>query len=197
MINANQKGFAVVETLLIVAILAIIGGTGYFVWHAKQNTESSLNNTTNSQQAISKQTKKAPTNSSSSPTTQIKYLVINEWGVKFPYAGDDTLSYKIEQTPDAASIISANLAKAFPGCDAYGAGNIGRGHANDSVDESGQTLGQQYQANPASIGKVGDYYYSFGHNQAACASTITDAAAKAQSAANDFVKAIVPKAQAE
>lgn len=42
MTRFNQKGFALVETLLILIILAMIGGTGYYVWHSKQETNKSL-----------------------------------------------------------------------------------------------------------------------------------------------------------
>jgi hypothetical protein len=195
--QSAQNGFAVLEALLIVVILAIIGGTGYFVWHAKQNTDKSLSDTANSQPAISKPSKQTSDGSADTTKGSVKYLVIKEWGVKFPYPGDDTLSYKIDVSPDSATIISANLAKQYPGCDQYGAGNLGRGHANDSVDEGDQTLGQLYQSDPSLIGKVGDYYYAFGHDQAACANNPTDASARDQNNANDLVKAIVSKAQAD
>jgi type II secretory pathway pseudopilin PulG len=39
-----QKGFAVLESLLVLIIIAIIGGTGYFVWHSKAQTDMNLDN---------------------------------------------------------------------------------------------------------------------------------------------------------
>lgn len=39
---AKQSGFAVVETLLVVVLLGIIGFTGWYVWHTKQLTDSTL-----------------------------------------------------------------------------------------------------------------------------------------------------------
>lgn len=39
----GQSGFATIEAVLILVILAMVAGTGYFVWHAKQNTNASLN----------------------------------------------------------------------------------------------------------------------------------------------------------
>jgi hypothetical protein len=50
----NQSGFSIIEAVLLLVILAIIGGTGYFVWHTKQNTDKSLTNTAKSAPAISK-----------------------------------------------------------------------------------------------------------------------------------------------
>jgi hypothetical protein len=40
--NKTQKGFAVVESLLIFVVIAIIVGTGYYVWHSKDQTDNSL-----------------------------------------------------------------------------------------------------------------------------------------------------------
>lgn len=41
MSRKSQNGFALV-VLLIIVILAIIGGTGYFVWHSQQATDKAL-----------------------------------------------------------------------------------------------------------------------------------------------------------
>ncbi len=43
-----QAGFAVLETILIVGILGVLSGTGYFVWHAKQTADKSLDAATQS-----------------------------------------------------------------------------------------------------------------------------------------------------
>lgn len=39
--STNQKGFTVIEALLIMVIVAIIGGTGYYVYHS--NTQANKN----------------------------------------------------------------------------------------------------------------------------------------------------------
>lgn len=41
----KQSGFAVLEALLIVIVLALIGGTGYYVWHSRQSTDTVLQGT--------------------------------------------------------------------------------------------------------------------------------------------------------
>lgn len=38
----NQKGFSLIEALLILVIVGILGGTGWYVWHAKQDTDETL-----------------------------------------------------------------------------------------------------------------------------------------------------------
>ncbi|HEX5448016.1 MAG TPA: hypothetical protein VFW90_02330 [Candidatus Saccharimonadales bacterium] len=44
----SQKGFAALEGLLILIIIAIIGGTGYYVWHSKNQIDSVYSSTANS-----------------------------------------------------------------------------------------------------------------------------------------------------
>jgi hypothetical protein len=44
----EQKGFAALEGLLILVIIAIIGGTGWYVMKAKDNTDKTLSQTANS-----------------------------------------------------------------------------------------------------------------------------------------------------
>jgi hypothetical protein len=39
----NQKGFSAIEGLLILVIVAIIGGVGLYIYHANQKTNSTLN----------------------------------------------------------------------------------------------------------------------------------------------------------
>jgi len=42
-IKKDERGFSPVETVLVIVIVAIIGLVGWFVYHAKQNTDKSLN----------------------------------------------------------------------------------------------------------------------------------------------------------
>jgi predicted negative regulator of RcsB-dependent stress response len=46
--NKNQKGFGVVEGLLILVIVGILGFTGWYVWHSKQATYKTYSNAANS-----------------------------------------------------------------------------------------------------------------------------------------------------
>jgi hypothetical protein len=38
----DQQGFAVIEALLILLVVAIIGGTGFYVWHANKNSSDTF-----------------------------------------------------------------------------------------------------------------------------------------------------------
>lgn len=39
----NQKGFGAVETILVLVIVGLIGGVGWYVWDAKKESDKSLN----------------------------------------------------------------------------------------------------------------------------------------------------------
>lgn len=52
MANSKQSGFAIIETTLILFVLCMLGFTGWFIWHAKQNADKSLNAATNSDLGI-------------------------------------------------------------------------------------------------------------------------------------------------
>lgn len=86
----NQKGFSAVEGLLILIIVAIVGGTGYFVVNAQKKTNTNLDNAAQSSQSVAKRSK-------SSPTASQKYLEIKEWGVKIPLSSADSgVYYKLD-----------------------------------------------------------------------------------------------------
>jgi len=120
-----------------------------------------------------------------------KELIIKEWGVKVAYTSVDTFSSKVIAPGNIADIVSNNLAKQY-GCTVFGAGILNRelGIARNGMDNSGETIAQSYAKSPTLFTKVGNYYYRFVHDQAACSKTIT---VTAQNQANDFVKALVPK----
>lgn len=41
--NINQKGFAALEAILVIVILAIVGGTAYYVYHANNKSTDTQN----------------------------------------------------------------------------------------------------------------------------------------------------------
>jgi len=74
----NQKGFSGVEALLIVVIVAIIGGVGYYVYQSQQETKKSQDNANKSSQEIEAEKKTEP-----APAVAKKdYFEIKELGVK-------------------------------------------------------------------------------------------------------------------
>jgi type II secretory pathway pseudopilin PulG len=58
----NQKGFSHVETLLLLVIVGIIAGVGWYVWNANSQTNKNLDSAVNSASNSADATKKAQEN---------------------------------------------------------------------------------------------------------------------------------------
>lgn len=182
----NQTGFAPLEALLILVIVGVVGGIGWYAIHTKHQTDKILSQA----DQISKSTpvKSTAVDKNTSP---LKYLVIKEWGVRIPYSGSDTYTYIYDaNTPTIIDVISKNLSDKF-GCTEFGAGEIGKATGSDpsAPDENSEPVAQYDKENPGRFVHIGNYYYSFVHDQAACSGSVT---LGAQNAANstmaEFVK---------
>lgn len=188
----SQYGFSVIEGLLIIIALTLVVFVGYYVWHTQKQTDKTLNTAAQTSQNTTAQSKNVKPNKNSNQ----KFLVIKEWNVRIPYDGDDTFSYKYEPSgngtkdSDAIEVISQNLASKY-GCTGFGAGIIYRaiGSYVDPTDPTSPTTAQLAAQSPNDWKHVGDYYYRFTHDQAACSDTVT---VDAQNQANASVKALIP-----
>ncbi|HZL07568.1 MAG TPA: hypothetical protein VFC50_00030 [Candidatus Dormibacteraeota bacterium] len=67
----DERGFSPIETILVIVIVAVIGFVGWFVYHAKQTTDKSLNaaNTTSNNAGPKFTTKKQAAASSNTGDT--------------------------------------------------------------------------------------------------------------------------------
>jgi len=188
----NQKGFTAVEGLLIAIIVLMIGFIGYYVYHSQQQA----NKTLNSAQAEGVSTSAAKkTSTSGNASSATRYFTISQWGVRAPYSGTDSFTFSYSAGGGtSALVISSNLAKTY-GCTTFGAGQIAKSSADDPANDPANpsaTVGEDITSNPSMYTKVGSYYYSFAHDNAACSDSVT---VDAQNAANDTVKALVAKLQ--
>lgn len=158
--QSRQAGFTVVEVLLVLVFLAIIGFTGYYVWHAQKNTDKTLSDTGNSQTA--KSTKGKSTTTSNNATV---YMDIKEWGVKMPLTGDiKDAYYSMPSGSDFVTLSVESLKSTTCAADKISLGGIERFTADTKDGESGATMLSEH---PDAV-KVGMYYYTFEHTQAAC-----------------------------
>lgn len=177
----KENGFSAVEGLLIVIIIAMIAGVGYYVWHANKtanDTLSSANQVAQNSPAV-KGTKKS---TSTAPSSNNSYFVVNEWGVRAPYSGSLHLSYTFKHdtgTVTYVALSSSELNAEGSTCASdptYG-GTIERYLSTDKMlDSSGQPLSQtaaQYAAtaNKSTYAYVGNYYYFYTKPQSVCGSS--------------------------
>jgi hypothetical protein len=186
----NQRGFSVVEALLVIIVLLLIGFIGYYVWHSQHQANKTYSSAGKTAQSSPK--KAAIDNSG--------MVVLKEWGVEAPYNGTLSLSYAIGEGTDAtsASFSSSQLTSASPDCIGRG-GAVARYSGSDDASNlggNGQTVAQYASsADKSTYAHVGDYYYFFVHDQGACGDDPTTTSSLQQQT-NDAVKALVPKLKA-
>jgi type II secretory pathway pseudopilin PulG len=90
----TQRGFSAVEALLLVIIIGMLVGVGWYVWHSQKQVDKTYSQTANS--SVSPKSKKS-TNSAALDSNS-NYFVIKEWGVKLPVTdSSDKYYYKIDK----------------------------------------------------------------------------------------------------
>jgi len=152
-IRTNSQGFSAVEALLILVIISLVGFVGWFVYHSQKSVDKTYSNaandsaqkvtaiktfadckkaagskilTTYPEQCVSKFGKTfTDTTQTTNQQTSQKYLIITEWGVRFPFNSSDTLTYHFTGNDKGTiEVVSAQLAAKYPGCEKFGAGMI-------------------------------------------------------------------------
>ena len=98
--NKTQKGFAALEAILIIVILVIIGGTGYYVWHSKQQTDKTLSQAEKTSQITPRITAKKASNTSTSTSSSksASYVNLTEWGIKIKIRDADKVVFTIDDS---------------------------------------------------------------------------------------------------
>lgn len=207
--NLNQKG-SVHVILVTCLVIALLFALGWIFWRNFVYKEPVK---TNSQLLVVKP--KTTSSTDSTPTSTTKYLTVKEWGVQFPYQGDDTLTYNgyssYGGSSSSISIISAKLAKEYDGnCATTGSGGIMRGVGTDTVrtgifGSAGgasniPTFAEFYNRQNTSdsyhqgyyIGKSGNYYYAPVTPQNTC--TSSDGNSFPTTSENDAIQTLIQSA---
>jgi hypothetical protein len=170
----DQKGFGVLEGVLIVVIVGFLGFVGWYVWHSKKSTDKTYNAPIST----------VPTNKTfASPKEQA--LIVTEWGVKVPTSSaSNGLSYSLSNlnavTNAKGSFRTKQLDALWPSCITNSV-IILRGQASDtypSIGTSQVTFKEQYDSLQSSTDidwthtvkpkKIGDYYYIQSQPGAVC-----------------------------
>jgi len=184
----NQKGFAALEALLIVVIVAIIAGTGYYIYHANKNTSSTYN-------AASKSAASNPTSQAnggkggkSGPDTgpaKTEAFLIYQWKIDAviptPPEQAALIQYKITSNGQQtyANFTTQELIDLDKQCTADNApaGTVFQAKGTDPFYNSdGTTSGQTVQQAIASgqytpYKQVGNYYYWYQPSPTPCDTT--------------------------
>lgn len=177
----KQKGFTLIEGLLIVLIMLVIGFGGWYVYSQSQDNDTY----TSSSSVDSGSNNAAEKNSSGSPSdlsqeqvnnTAQKILKIPEFGIKVTYQlQDDELTYAPQEGSEKWVTLSSRVLEDLsPVTEQYkcqasemGTGVVGYFTDPNQPIEEGQskTIIEQY---PDAL-KVGDRYYYLQHNyQTSC-----------------------------
>jgi hypothetical protein len=164
--STSHHGFVLIEGILILIVLSIVGFTGWFIIHSRQEANVSY---TAAQKSASDT---IITKSKSKPATKVasgqKYLSVKEFGVRLQLTENtQSLYYFINpENPDYAYLSLKTVSDIAPNCaaDKFSMGVISR-----------QTPAQRQEAidNPSdtnSVGtiRIGDYYYGYEGSHADC-----------------------------
>ncbi len=80
----NNKGFGAIESILIVVIIAAIGGAGYYVYNSQKKTNAALDNASKAQSDPQKSEKKEKVETKVvEKNEESGFFEIKELGVKF------------------------------------------------------------------------------------------------------------------
>jgi len=124
----KNYGFTIVETILILVIVGILGGTGWYVWNASSKT----NNTYDTANQVASSSNKYPKSQATTPSTQKtdpyagwKTYSSKTYGFGLKYPGDNTWSFSLNETADSPARNAGNLVDAASV--SYGSGSINAG----------------------------------------------------------------------
>jgi hypothetical protein len=190
--SINQKGFAALEALLVLVIAAIVGGTGYYIYHAN-------NKATDSQNAAQTDANSATPHTKDTKKTSVPYTTITEWNVRSPYSGTLKLQYTISADGKQANFTSSQLLAIDAACTADFGGSINRYAPTDdaSADSAGKQTAKDRaaKADKSTYAYIDGYYYFFAHSQSGCGAD-PEKTLDLQQQTNNAVKTLVPKLQA-
>jgi hypothetical protein len=164
-VNNPQKGFAHVVGLVLVLLVAVVGGTGYFVWQSVQKADKNS-------AAASQSKNNSTTNKTPQPTQNVssqKYFKIKEWGVEAPYSGALNLQYRPGSDGSYIIFSSKELIATDPACKTAAIINRAKptkdmGFGMTAAEEAAYLDNKGFKDHSF----VGGYYYFASHGQAAC-----------------------------
>lgn len=181
MIRLNNEGFGVIEALLLLIIVGIIGGTGFYVYNANKSTSNGNENT------IVKQDSK-PEEPKTTKDPNEDYLVIKEWGVKIPLTNLlKSARYEMHNKDGYAQLLVD-----IDGDSAKNCSNEASIVRIDKYSPNAENFRERTSDLDENASKIGNVYYRIEPSQAACSDNeaIQDQATKIRSDWTDQAKLI-------
>ncbi|GLZ30806.1 hypothetical protein Lesp02_29950 [Lentzea sp. NBRC 105346] len=174
----SQKGFGAIGVVAIILVIAVVAFAGWYVWNKSKKDDTKPTGQTAQNQDQPKPDEQKPAD----PTEGGKYLVISEWGVRFPLPesqrGD--VKYGIETyKSDGAQAAWFEVGKIAnlpdSNCKLHAAGVNSTGQSGGI----GVVLSRESQPLPAdeagvynsTVPHVGDYWYYVGRSRGSCSPT--------------------------
>ena len=173
----NQKGFTVIEVLLLLLVISVIGFGGYYVLNSQHNNRNNTK-TTPSLTSDVKSTK-SPASQNNTPSTPTQnYFTIKEWGVRAPYNGSLKLEYKLIPVDQGQAPYINLSSKELDNSSTYCASHNGYGGViskykpSDKFHTEAGDTGETATQAAAKLDKnkyrfLGDYYF-YDQAQAVC-----------------------------
>jgi Tfp pilus assembly protein PilV len=190
----NQKGFSLIEGLLVIIAITLIAFVGYYVWHTQQQSEDDT------------QVSVTSTKTTVAKNDTTKYWQISEWKVQAPESKKLTLTYSFPSANDRSyiGVSSAQLTAKDSQCtpNAMSAGAIERYKPTDNVTmtdrdpDSSDPTATQFAAklSKSEYAYTGGYYYFYRNAQGLCGSN--DPNGDLQGETQVEVKALLPNLKA-
>jgi hypothetical protein len=164
----NEKGFNVIEGMLIFVIVAILAGTGWYVWDSNKKTNTLLNSADKNSSSIVKQPSQNQISTDAKKTTQ--YLDIKEWKIKLPLSNQISDAYYVMSTSSQGSEqpdtiwLGVKSIDSVMECSAANANNGGSplaGLVKVSTTQADPVSGEGYQKKYPDGTTINNFYYGY------------------------------------
>lgn len=181
----RSAGFGVVGVVVIVLAVLAIGLIGWRVYDANQKPEA------NTSAPTSSEAQDAPLAVESTQDSNVGYVVIKEWGVRFkPTEGLTDVVYAADADKQAMIFSTVSLSEYGETCSAKSTSHtpLGRLYRTQGDKDDARHLSTIYAT------QVGDYYYQFAGPQSICADN--DSAIKLQTESLNLIKESIKSLEA-
>jgi type II secretory pathway pseudopilin PulG len=106
--NKNQKGFSAVEALLLLVIVGMLGGVGWYVWHAQKQADKTYSQTANSSAVSSKKVSNKTSPAATDPYAGWKNFTTQNVKVGFEYPASWTVKDSSSGSDDVLQLTGSD-----------------------------------------------------------------------------------------